>query len=521
MNLSWITGSVFDAVATCDPDATAFVVDLDDRATYAELELRAIGILEELVTSGVRRGDRVAILMANSVTYAATYFATLRLGAIAVRLNWRLSMPELDHVLRDAGCSLVVLDDSMAELVSPALQLEVSALVVAGRDRDHRWEPAWGRRLRPGSGRTPVPPPTPPIGLDDPAMLMYTSGTSGHPKGSVWTHGNTLWASAMQVMKFGFGPDTVAMTSGPFYHAGAFEVFLLPALLARGRAVGLRSRGFTVDRLVEVIRTEQVTHALIYPFMLYELFERADLDLSGLGSLRVVVSGGDPVQPWLVEAFAERLPGTELVATYGLTEAGGCCTFLDFDDFEDHRTTVGRPLPLTQVAVVDEQRTPVPTGEEGEIAVRGPAVATSYWNNDAATVETFVDGWCLTGDLGRVCGHGFLSVTGRKKDMIRSGGENIYPAEVEAVLRGHPDVVEVAVVAVPDPRFLEVGCAVVVTEDGLPLDADALQTWCRSRLAAFKVPRHVVSVAELPRNGVGKVLKHVLRDRYRDLTEAR
>jgi fatty-acyl-CoA synthase len=514
VDVSWITGSIRDVARTGGPQAQAISIDGEANWTYDELVNRSEELARGLAGIGVEPGDRVGILLLNSLDYFALYFAIARLGGISVRLNWRLAPSELEYIVNDSACAVLCFHSSLADRLD----------LVRGRGRvEHLLAleepgtgapiPQWALPLD-ESARAQTPLPTVRIEQDDVVMLMYTSGTTGRPKGVKWTHANTLWHASLQAMKFGFGEDTVALTTGPFYHAGAFEVFLLPALLSRGRAVGLSSGGFSIDRLVSVIEQTGVTDVLLYPFMLYDLLRHPRCDREALTSLRRIKCGGDTIMPWAADALRQSLPGVELVVTYGLTEGGANSTYLDFTDVASHGNTVGRPLPLTRVQVIRPDWTQAEPGEVGEIAVSGPAVSPGYWNAPEATAETFVDGWCRTGDLGTLDADGYLMVTGRLKDMIRSGGENIYPAEVEAVLTSHPAVRDAALIGVPDAKYVEVGCAVVVIDPRTPISDEELREHCRAHLAAYKCPKHWVRVEELPRNPAGKVLKYQLRDTY-------
>jgi fatty-acyl-CoA synthase len=309
----------------------------------------------------------------------------------------------------------------------------------------------------------------------------------------------------------------VALVPGPIYHAGGFEAVVAPALLMHGRAVFLPSGNFTVDRLLEVLRAEQVTDCLLFPFMLTELLHRADLERLLPGSVRHFVLGGDTLMPSTAAEVKRRLPGIKLTQVYGLTEGGAIATTLEDADFLAQPKSIGRPVPLAEARVLAPGGGPAGPGEVGEIEVRGPAVSHGYWNRPDATRETFHDGWCRTGDLGYVNAAGFLHLAGRAKDMIRSGGENVYPAEVEKVLAEHPRVLEAAVVAVADTRYGEVGCAIVVPEAGEAADAGALRAFCRERLAGYKVPKHFVFAEQLPRNASGKILKYQLRAAHADI----
>jgi fatty-acyl-CoA synthase len=511
MNVNWISDSVMDPLPTGDPEAIAVSIDGTQSWSYRNLAERTEKLASGLLALGVRKGDRVGILLRNCLDYFALYFAVARLGAIAVRMNWRLAPSELEYVLDDSGCGVLCFDTWLSERVAAVRGDRQLAFVAFESGPNSHGVPAWAmpspRSTEPGSKLPDIE-----VGSDDPVALMYTSGTTGRPKAAIWTHGNTLWHAALQAMKFHFDERTVALTTGPFYHAGAFEVLLMPALLRRGTAVGMASGNFTIDRLVDVIRRMRVTDALLYPFMLYDLLRHPACTPDVLGSLRRIVCGGDAVMPWAPDALGEKLPGVDLVVTYGLTEGGGNATYLDYRDLRGHPASVGRPLPLTRVKVVGADGNVAAPGEVGEVWVRGPAVSPGYWGKPQETMDTFAGGWCRTGDLGSVSDDGFLTITGRLKDMIRSGGENIYPAEVEAVLTGHPHVADAAVVGVPDPRYLEVGCAFVVLHRDASVTSHELAAYCRERLAGYKVPHHWLFVEELPRNAAGKVAKTQLRE---------
>lgn len=516
MDINWMVDSPFDALPVGDRRATALSVDGRDSITYAELRERRDRFARVLVEAGVVPGDRVGILLLNSLDYVALYFAIARVGAVAVRLNFRLAPAELSYIIGDSGCSVLFLHSSRAPQLEP-IRRDVPV---------RRWfcvpdgptVPPWAEVPGLDEGLdTDLPRPE---GADM-LMLMYTSGTTGQPKGSVWTHDNALWFASMQATMWGYGSETVAMTTGPLYHAGAFEDLLLPALLVHGTAVMLSSTAMTTERIVDSVRRAGVTHALLYPFLLYGLLRKADLDPGDLGSLRRILCGGDPVQPWALQELIQRFPAIALQQGYGLTEGGALSTVLDHRETLAHPDSVGRPIPLTQVRTIGPGGDPAAPDEVGEVWVRSPAISGTYWNKPEESRQTFIDGWCRTGDLGRITPDGFLVLAGRAKDMIRSGGENIYPAEVEAVLAVDPDVVGVAVIGVPDTRYIEVGCAVVRASGVAGADLEQrLRALAAQRLARYKCPRYYVFVDELPVNASGKLEKRILRERYAGLGRA-
>jgi fatty-acyl-CoA synthase len=514
MDVNWIVDSPFEELPDGDRDATAISVDGEESLTYGDLWRRRNQFVYLLREAGVEPGNRVAIMLLNSLDYIALYFAIARIGAIAVRLNFRLTPAELSYIINDSGPSLVVFHSSRTSQLEPIRD----SLSV------RRWHclpdsdipvPGWAEPLDLDSTPADEPQLPRPAGTD-PVMLMYTSGTTGRPKGAVWTHDNSLWTASLQANQWGYSSETVAMTSGPLYHVGALEAMFLPALLVHGTGVITSSGGMTIERIVATVRKTGVTHALLYPFALYDLLRKPDLDPADLSSLRVIVCGGDVVQPWAFRAMDEKLPGIELQQAYGITEGGSICAALDYGARHAHPDSIGRPLPLTQIRTMLDTGKPAGPDEVGEVWVRSPAVSGMYWNLPNESRETFVDGWCRTGDLGRVTPDGFLVLTGRSKDMIRSGGENVYPAEIEAVLSDHPDVAAIALVGVPDAKYLEVGCAVVQPANSTVVVSEleeSLRSLAATKLARYKCPRYYLFVAELPVNPAGKVQKRVLRER--------
>ncbi|NGP07755.1 long-chain fatty acid--CoA ligase [Rhodococcus sp. 14C212] len=515
MDINHIVDSPFRALPRGDQDAPALSIDGTEWWSYADLRDRRDRYIKVLLDAGVTPADRVGMILVNCLDYVALYFAIARIGAIAVRLNFRLAPAELSFLVEDSGSTVVFFHSSRTQQLEPIHEdLSVRSWFCL-RD-DETAVPEWAQAPdldSPADGIDDLPRPS----GADPVMIMYTSGTTGRPKGAVWTHDNAMWFATIQAMQWGFTRRTVTMTTGPLYHAGAFECFTLPALMVYGRAVIMSSGGMSAQRIADTIAAAQVSDALLYPFLIYDLLALGPDRLRTLGSLKLVMSGGDPLQAWAIEALTEHLPNVELNKGFGLTEGGGQSAVLTQEFSRSHADTVGRPLPLTEIRVVGIDGSDTAPDEVGEIWVRSPAVSGVYWNRPEATKETFVDGWCRTGDLGRVTSDGFLLVSGRSKDMIRSGGENIYPAEIEGVLARHPDVGAVAVVAVPDSKYLEVGCAVVVpADDDKPQDEleSALREWAATHLARYKCPRHYVFVDELPVSPSGKVLKRVLRDTY-------
>ncbi len=497
-------------------DRSALSLEDGPTWTYAELNAYANRCANALLGLGIGSGDRVGALLYNSLEYLGFYFGAARIGAVVVRLNWRLAPAEVRFAIDDAGCRALVVHDRLAADLPVAVTAGVEHLICLPYE-DGVEAPAEAFTEEFIAAADPGEPDVAPPDAGDRLMIMYTSGTSGRPKGAVWTHGNSLAYAAMQVTAYDFDRTSVAMTTGPLFHVGSLENLLLAALMVKGHGVLIRSGGFDSARVLGAMEARGVTDALLQTSLLYDALRSGAIGARSLGPMRMLYTGGTDVAQWALDALAEQLPGVAVSTLYGLTEGGAVSTreVLDRDDLEEG--SVGYPMPLTEVRVRREDGTDAEADEVGEICVRSGSSAREYWNKPEASAETFAGGWCRTGDLGRLRADGRLQITGRLKDMIRSGGENIYPVEIENVLMALGEVADAAVIAVPDAKYGEAVCAVVVLEPGAVLGADAVVERCRQELASYKKPRHVVFLDELPRSHTGKVEKAALREAYRDL----
>lgn len=514
ISLNWITDSVACQMPIVSPDRPAIAFDRDEPWTWGQVREAEFRYATALQRAGVQHGDRVAVLMKNCLEYKLLLLALARAGAVGVRLNWRLTGPELRFLLKDSGSKVLIVDDELAGAIEPIRgDVPVETYVVRSTGGP---VPPWSVSLEEftsveGTGEFPE------LALDDLATIMYTSGTTGLPKGATLTHNNVLWEAAIQAMMWKLDENTVTITSGPLFHAAAWEVVGIPTLMMHGKLVSIPSGGFSLDHLFGLARHHQATLMFTYVHMLYDLVRRDDLEQIVPPSLTRMVVGGDTVMPWLYDEFERRLPHVTIDQSFGATESGMTNTLLHHREAKGHESSVGRPNPLNEVKILRPDGELVGPGEVGEILTRSPSVSVGYWQREEATAETFVDGWCRTGDLGRYDEGGFLTLAGRGKDMVRSGGENIYPVEIEKVLTDHEAIGDAAVVGVPDPKFFEVGCAVLVVKAGMSIDIDSLRDYLGQNLAKFKIPKHFVIVDDLPRNAGGKVLKTVLRETYASL----
>jgi long-chain acyl-CoA synthetase len=447
--------------------------------SFAELDRRAGAVAAELAARGVRPGDRVAIVLPNAPSFAAAWFGTLRAGAIAVPLNILLSGREVAERLAVAEPRVLVAaaprDEPVDMLVLDEYGLE-------------------------GDGAVDVPREG-----DDAAVILFTSGTSGTPKGAVLTHAGILAAARNAAGALGFGPDDVILGAAPFSHVLGQSSGLVAGALT-GAAIAVIPRFEAQATLREMVET-RTTIVLGVPTMCVALCEAAKT-AEALPPVRLAHVGGAAVPVEIGRAF-ERVFGAPVYEGYGLTELSGIATTYVAGE-ETRPASVGRSLGGTELRIVSPAGEELSAGEVGEVSFRGPSVVRSYWRDGAPSVPALADGWLATGDLGRVDADGYLYLVDRKKELVIRGGYNVYPREVEDVLYEHAAVLEAAVIGVPHPSLGEEVVAVVALRDGAEPDEEALIEWAKARVAAYKYPRHVVFVDELPKGPTGKILKRAL-----------
>lgn len=481
------------------------LVEGERRLSYGEFAARIDRLAGALAERGIGKGDRVAGLLLNSIPFLELTFACARLGAIFVPLNFRLSPAEIGYILADCGARIVVYHAVFAPLLAPALAAD-PALVTVPVDSVSRedGQPSYDEWMASARSLTEKPR----VSQQDVHVMMYTSGTTGHPKGAMLTHGNTTWnAINLMLSENALSTDDVVLTVAPMFHIGGLNIHTLPALY-KGIPVVLLPR-FEPHETLRTIARERVTALFLVPSMWLMLSQLPDFDAYDLSSLRVLVSGGAPCPIPVIEFFQRR--GLRFVEGFGMTETAPNACILDSADAVRKNGSVGKPLMHMQMRIVDDQDRDVTPGEVGELVVRGPNVFVGYWNRPEATAEAFRGGWFHTGDLARQDEEGYFYIVDRKKDMLISGGENVYPTEVEQVLYRHPKVVEVAVVGAPDPLWGEIPVLVVAPKEGEHLTLEEVRAFCEGKLAHFKIPKRIVEVAALPRNAAGKVLKRELR----------
>jgi fatty-acyl-CoA synthase len=481
--------------------------------TYRELHDRSRRLATALSGRGVGPGDRVAFLGENSPAFLEAMFAAGALGAVLVPLNTRLAVPEIRYQLEDADVSVLIHDAALTGLAAPAARdlPDVVRWVVAGEDaaeedaagEDADGVPALGTVIAAAEPWTEDVP----VGLDDLAVILYTSGTTGRPKGACLTHGNFTWNCFNVLVDYDVAADDVALMISPMFHVASLGMGVLPTLL-KGATLVLESK-FVPGRVLELIERHRVTWLSGVPTTYQMLCEHPDWDTTDLSSLRKLTCGGSAVPMRVLDAYESR--GLAFTASYGMTETSPGATNLPAAKSREKAGSSGLPHFFSDVRIVDAAGEPAAPGEAGEILLSGPNVIREYWNRPDAA-GSFEGEWFHSGDLGYLDEDGYLFVADRIKDMIISGGENIYPAEVEAAILELPEVAAVAVIGVPDEKWGEVPHAVVVPREGQELTAGTIQEHLAGRLARYKVPKTLSLVDEMPRTASGKIRKNVLRE---------
>jgi fatty-acyl-CoA synthase len=479
-----------------DPAAPALAFEAEVRS-FGELDERANRLASALATRGVGAGVTVAILMYNRIEFVESFLAVQRLGACAVPVNFRLSAEEAGYVLADSGSVLAIVDPELVPLAG-----EVPTLVVGD---------PYEQALAAGSPE----PPEVLVDDEDLAFLMYTSGTTGRPKGAMLSHKNLVVNTTNWLYEVGARPDDVWLSGLPLFHIGGLNG-VLPFLHLGALAVIEPSGGFEAEHSILRMVNFGVSMCFFVPTQWGEICAGPAVGRIDRERLRVAMWGASEAPLPTLESMSRTFPSIEIVSAFGQTEMSSNTCFLKGEDSIRKMGSVGRPALGVEARIVDPEGADVRRGEVGEIVYRGPTVMQGYHGRPEATAEAFAGGWFHSGDLVREDEEGFIYVVDRLKDMLISGGENVYPAEVERALVTHPAVAEVAVVGVAHARWVETPLAVVVPEPGAEVGEEELIELCRERLAGYKKPAAVVFVAELPRNASGKVLKRQLRERYAD-----
>jgi acyl-CoA synthetase (AMP-forming)/AMP-acid ligase II len=500
------TGSLLDCAVRAYPHKEALVHG-DRRVTYAELSHNVDSIAANLLQMGIKKGSRVALLFYNSVELIESILAVFRTGGIAVPLNFRLTGRELEYIINNSGSEILIMGHQFAGVMgSIREQLDtIREVFCVGGEGITGSRPYQELLTGDGVGRASVA-----VEPDDGCSILYTSGTTGFPKGALRSQHNVLWNSMVSGMFYGLTPLSTYLGLPPMFHLAGFECTVLPTLWAGGRVVIMDA--FEPQEVLELIEREKVTHAMFVPSMFIVLMEQ-EMESYDLSSLKCWNSGTAPVPPDLVRRILDRYPEVDFRIGYGSTEAG-VISALRHEDQKRKTACVGNPIFGQKVRVVDGEMRDLPQGEIGEIVCQSPMCIREYFNNPEATADTVKDGWLRTGDLGRYDEEGYLYIAGRVKDMIISGGENVYAVEVENILFDNPKVLEAAVIGLPHHKWGEMVSAVVVLKEGHEMTEDEAISHCRKYLAGYKCPKVVKFVQELPKNTYGKVLKAKLVEQF-------
>jgi fatty-acyl-CoA synthase len=493
------------------PERLALVeLETGKRYTYEQLNVRANRLANFLRDElGVQPGDRVSILARNSIVFIDLFYGLPKVGAIFAPFNWRLTARELTFMINDLEPKVLIVEP---EFVGVVEEMKADIRVehyVSLRGAEMPGAVKYEDGVKQASGQEPKRPQ---MDLEAPYCILYTSGTTGNPKGAILPHRQILFNAINTVVSWGLTEKDISPVYTPLFHAGGLFAFLTPILYVGGRII--LARDFDPGASLRWIMEEGCTVILGVPtlfqmWMDSDYFEKADFS-----QVHFFISGGAPCPPQLMNAWRDK-KGITFRQGYGLTEVGANCFSMTDEDSVPKTGSVGKPIFHSEMRIVDpESGADLEPGAAGELLIRGPHVCSGYWRNPEATANAIVDGWFHTGDMAHEDEDGFFYIDGRYKDMIKSGGENVYAAEVEAVVREHPAVKDAALIGKPDKTWGEVGLMIVILEEGNSTTEQELKEFCRERLAKFKVPKEFVFADELPYSAYGKVEKIKLKEKY-------
>jgi fatty-acyl-CoA synthase len=482
------------------------IVEGDKRINYRDLNLRVNRAAHALQKLGVKPGDRVSIIAFNCIEFVEMIMGAAKIGAMLVPLNWRLTPFELTFIVTDSGAQTIVFDEAFAKAVE---EIKGKASIKNYISLGAATFP-WAAKYEDLLAKQPDVEPTPEkeVGLETPHLIIYTAGTTGKPKGAVLSQGASFWNAVNVIIPMDITSQDRNLMVVPMFHIGGIGLFTLPMLYIGGTAVITRT--FDPAKALDLMKKEKITIFMGVPAIFLFLAQQPDFDV--LKNVRIVMSGGAPLPVSLVKLYDSK--GIRLGQGFGMSEAGPSVTVLSMDKYLEKAGSIGSCLMHLETRVVDDNMKDVKPGETGELIYRGPNVLLEYWNRQDATEEAFRGGWFHSGDIARIDKDGDLYIVDRKKDMYISGGENVYPAEVENALYELPEIAENAVIGVPDKKWGEVGKAIVVMKKDKKLTEEQILAHLKTRLAKFKVPASVTFTDVLPRNAMQKVLKNELRQKF-------
>jgi acyl-CoA synthetase (AMP-forming)/AMP-acid ligase II len=494
------------------PKKTALIFG-EKRESYEEFNNRSNRLAHGLMSLGLRKGEKVATLFFNCPAMVESYFAIIKAGGVLVPLNARLSWKELATLVEHSDARFLIFDEEFKETISlmrPRL-INVEKYIMAGQD-------LWGgdlscERLLEGS---PAEEPRVEVDENDELMIVYTAGTTGQPKGVLVTHRNYLWASLNAATDMSLGHTDVNLVVFPIFHTGGLASFFMRVMMGNTQVL---VKKVDLPEMLRTIARMRVTSTAMVPTLLTSFLQLPDLKSYDTSSVKMYTSAAAIFPVKVKNQFHEVFPNAALFEVYGLSEACGVDTLLLPQDAFRKIACVGKAFSHHEVVVADEAGKGVAPGEIGEILIHGPVVMKGYYKDPQATAEAIRDGWLHTGDMARVDEEGYIYIVDRKKDIIVSGGVNIYPREIEEVLHGHPRIAEAAVIGVADEKWGETMKALVVPKEGQPLSEEEVIAFCRENLASYKKPTSVEILKTLPKNAAGKVLKTELREKYGRLVQ--
>lgn len=488
----------FEKRSRLTPEHIAIVdSDTGHRWSYQEIEQRALRLASFLRKQGVNKGDRVALLSPNHLSYFDLLFACLKLGAIFVPLNWRLAAPELLYILRDCRPKLIAVHPDLASYSQVGTWKQAigcEQLIVGGAEYED---------ILRAEQTTLVAAE---VHSDDPYVVIYTGGTTGKPKGVVLSHDSIFWNSVNTVISWHLTSKEITPTYLPMFHTGGLNALSLPVLQAGGTVI--LAKEFAAEKAIDLLTRERCTIVLMVPTMYHMLVHSPSFADAVFPTMHTFLSGGAPCPLSIYQSFAEK--GLAFKEGYGLTEAGPNNFYINPQVAMQKRGSVGLPMMYNEIKVVNECGEEANPHEIGELWLKGTHLFHSYWNQPELTASTFTNGWFRTGDLAKRDDEGYTYIMGRKKEMIITGGENVYPLEVEHLLSQHAAVKEVTVMGIPDEKWGEAVAAAVVLHTGCTVSDDELILHCKSSIAAYKAPKRIIFVAELPITSVGKIDKNQL-----------
>jgi len=514
MDIEWNIGLIVKKRAMLTPDKAAMIFE-DNPITYQELNKRTNRMANLLQSKGIKKGDRVAVVLLNCPEFLEIYLASAKLGAIFVPLNFRLVGPELEYELNNCGAKLLCFHEAIIKNIdSIRNKLSIDAdnyLFLKNFDSKNAICPDWAVDydiiMKDENDKEPVSDK--PVCMDDPLCIMYTSGVTGDPKGAVLTHGQTYFKNFQVIFYMDFLSDDIFLAQVPIFHSGGLFITSTPCL-CRGVTFLMR-QSFDPGKFAEDIEKYKATYVCGMTSMWKMIIQDGTIDKIDTSHVRIVVGGGEKTPTSLLDNLAAR--GMHLQMGYGQTE-NSFMMLLSKEDCERKRGSVGKPGFFSEIWIQDKKGNKLPPKEIGEIVAKGPVVMSQYWNMPEKTEEAIVDGILHTGDLGYIDEEGFFYLVDREKDMYRSGGENVYPAEVEKILMNHGNILDVAIIGVSDEKWGETGKAFIVTKDGETVPVEEVKAFLDGKIARYKYPSKFKFVESLPMTTTGKVKKAELKKKY-------